>query len=122
MRKELDNMAMAVLQQTRKGAVIDDLSATIREVVAAVKAAKKKGVVTMKIEIVPKDEDAEQVAVDIEVTSKRPKLKSGAALFYTNEENGLQREDPEGPGLFEATEYDERNRETAWKPAVGGEA
>lgn len=120
--KELDNMAMTILQQTRKGAVIDDFSATIRETVAAVKEAGKKGKVVLTIDISPKDGDTEQVEVSAVVTCKKPKLPSGAAIFYVNDENGLQREDPSGPGLFEATEFDERNRETAWKPAVGGEA
>lgn len=119
-KKELDNMAMLALQQAQNGAIIDDLSFKMREVIEAVRRTGKKGVVTLKLEITKLEsakERSDQVRLDGEVTYKKPGTKAGSALFYINDQNGLQRQDPEGPGLFGEDSYDDNGQ---WTPAAQG--
>lgn len=84
---------MDFLREHRGGVTHDRLSDSLQELVAAVTAENKKGVLTFKLTVGPLGKgDGLEVKAEIDV--KPPKETAGSAIFFPTPENNLVRQDP----------------------------
>lgn len=91
----IDGGAISTLQQHRRGACLTDLSAAIRDVVAAVNATGRAGGVTLKLTIKPAGKkNAGELIVEDDIITKLPKEEKGGSIFYADDDNNLRRDDP----------------------------
>ncbi len=92
---EINNSFDKTLRELRRGAVIDECSQALAQVVAAVRATGKPGKLKLELSIVPTSRgDSCCVTVLDDVSVKLPRLEKAITIFYANEENLLQRNDP----------------------------
>lgn len=85
----------STLRDLRAGSTLDDLDSAVSEVVAAVKATRKVGEITLKLKIrPPKKSSATYLTVDDEVTTKVPKHDRADTIFFALSDNSLSRTDP----------------------------
>jgi len=89
------NVFAMTLASIDKGAALAELSASLTEVVQAVRATGKRGELAYKLVIqpVPNTDGAQVICAD-ELKVKIPKPDRKATLFFTTEEGGLSRKDP----------------------------
>lgn len=88
----LDTTALTVLQNTRRGEILDELSAAIRKVSGAVELTRLPGKVTLTLNVLPSQMPGVDFLDDIAV--KIPKAKKYASHFYVDDEGNLFRTDP----------------------------
>jgi hypothetical protein len=92
---EINNSFDKTLRELRHGAALDDCSKALAEVVAAVRATGKPGKLKLELSIVPTSRgDARCVTVHDDVAVKLPKGEKAITIFYADDENLLQRNDP----------------------------
>lgn len=89
----IDGTALTVLQNTRRGEILSDLSSAIRQVAGAVTLVGKPGKVTLILNITPSQVDGALVVSD-DINVKIPKAPKSASQFYTDGEGNLFRNDP----------------------------
>lgn len=89
----MDSTALTVLQNTRRGEVLNDVGAALREVAGAVMLTGKDGKVTIELAVSKSTIDGALIITD-EVKAKVPKSKKPSALFYADDDGNLLREDP----------------------------
>lgn len=83
----------AFVQEQRNGALHDELSNALAELVAVCVETGKKGVLTLKVTVAPqKDEVTMLVSDDVKLTA--PKHDAKPALFFPDEHGNLLRSDP----------------------------
>ena len=75
-----------------KGRALDEASARLTEVIAAVMTSEKKGSVTLKVTIMPRP-DGETVDVEAVTTALVPK-PDHAGVFFVTDKHTLSRDDP----------------------------
>jgi hypothetical protein len=82
------------LREHKNGALHDELSDGLQELVAAVMEEGKAGTLTLTIKVGPfgKGDGALQVAAEAKV--KPPKAPAGVSIFFATPENNLVRQDP----------------------------
>jgi len=87
---------MDTLRDLRNGRTHDELSDQLNELVEAVIATRKKGTITLTINVQPatKAHDGSALLLSDEIKLVKPKFDRGASIFYATPENNLQREDP----------------------------
>ena len=85
------------LRELRFGECLDELSAEMSKLVAAVGNTGKAGSVTLTIKLKPAGGGSVEVADDIK--SKIPTLPKGSSIFFATPENNLVRNDPRQPDL-----------------------
>ena len=90
----VDSAGLRLLQEHRKGAVLNDLAAALRTVTEAVQLAGKSGSVQVKFTIEPATKIANAVVITDDVKATLPKVKQGGSFFFTDAEGNLHREDP----------------------------
>ena len=82
-----------LLQQHRKGITHQEISDSLRDMVAAVTDAQKGGKIVITFGISPMGKgDGLEVTIETKITM--PKEKPGRSVFYATPENNLVREDP----------------------------
>lgn len=86
------------LHEQRNGALHDDLSRALVELVQGCVETGKKGTLTLKVTIDPND-DEETLSIVDDVIVKVPKPTTKAGLFYFDEEGNLMRRNPRQPEL-----------------------
>lgn len=82
------------LAEHNRGAGHTKASELMQEVVGAVRDTGKKGVLTIKVMIEPLKNQEDTLLTVIEVDAKLPVNPPKAAVFYADEDNNLQRNDP----------------------------
>jgi hypothetical protein len=87
-------MIINILQQIRSGALIEDLSEELREIVAGVHETGKAGTLTLVIDVTPVKKMPGTVAIGGDIKAKVPKADKKPALFFSDEDGGLHRSDP----------------------------
>lgn len=87
-------MIINILQSIRNGALIDDLTEELREIVAGVHETGKPGTLTIVIDVTPVKKMPGTVAIGGDVKAKIPKPDKKPALFFSDEDGGLHRSDP----------------------------
>jgi hypothetical protein len=95
-------MATSTLLALKGGAVMQDLSNRLREVIQAVRTTEKKGVVNLKLTVAPAVKGSGEIVV-IEATMRctKPEPELGKTIFYTTEEGNLLQNDPNQLKMFE---------------------
>ncbi len=84
-----------IVSEMNKGASLVDLSQGLEQLTAAVRATGKGGSLTYKLTVKPASENnAETVILVDDISTKMPRAPRQSAIFFTTEENGLQRSDP----------------------------
>jgi len=83
------------LREIRQGNCLDELSIHLNDLVAAVRETGKAGDITLKLKISPAGSGkVEAIQVDDTIILKLPELPKPSTLFFTTEDNNLQRQDP----------------------------
>lgn len=90
-KPNIDNSFIRTVQEYRKGELLSDLSAAMREVCEAVERTKKPGKIVLEIAVTP---SGEAYTYRPEVSIKLPKQPKPAAIFFMDESHNLVREDP----------------------------
>ena len=95
-----ENPFPMTLAAVRKGALVNELTEKLAEVVAGVVQFEKAGTLTLKLTVKPLSENSEMVVIEDDLTIKVPR-PDGKTWFYATEDGGLARENPtpELPGL-----------------------
>lgn len=91
---------LQTLGQLRKGKMLEDLDATLRHVVDAVRDAAQEsggiagGEVTIKLKL--KSQKGDHMVIDVhdEITSKTPARPGGRTVFFASGDGELVRNDP----------------------------
>lgn len=81
------------LSSVRKGALVNELTEKLAEVVAAVMQFEKPGELVLKLKVKP--ENAEMVILSDEITTKTPEADRPPTWFFANDDGGLTRERPD---------------------------
>lgn len=81
------------LSSVRKGALVNELTEKLAEVVAAVMQYEKPGELVLKLKVKP--ENAEMVILSDEITVKAPEADRPPTWFFATDDGGLTRERPE---------------------------
>jgi hypothetical protein len=83
----------AFVQEARNGALHDDLSTGLADLVAACVETGKKGTLTLKVTVAPQKDEVTILVTD-DVTVKIPRHESKPALFFHDDAGNLLRNDP----------------------------
>lgn len=100
-----------ILRDLGSGAVIDEASVLLQDLVRAVRDRRKKGRLTLVVEVEPMKGDEDALIVSARADAKPPASSPTSAVFYTDEPGNLLRENPnqmaftlrEVSGLADAT-------------------
>lgn len=88
------------LKDIRSGEAIDDLTEALRDVTAAVRATGKAGKLTYTIAVKPASKgNVNTLMLDDAITVKKPVKETETTIFFSTDENVLQRNDPRQPEL-----------------------
>lgn len=83
------------LAEVRAGGAVDDLDASLADVVQAVRNTGKTGELTLKLTIKPASKgDIFTLFVDADIKTKLPRLDNGSTVFFADKDNSLTRRDP----------------------------
>jgi hypothetical protein len=93
--KEISNTFEKTLREVRAGFAMNELSEGLAKLVESVRASGKSGKLVLELKIKPASK-GETVCVLIEddITVKCPKPEKASSIFFTTEDNQLQRNDP----------------------------
>jgi hypothetical protein len=83
-----------VLREINAGRLVDELTDELTEVIAAVRETGKAGELVLSLKLKPRGECNTQLEVVPAVKGKRPERARRVSIFFVNEDNGLQRDDP----------------------------
>jgi len=90
---EVPNSFLPVLNELQNGHCVGELSEKLEELIAAVKLQNASGGMTLAITFKPTN-GGETMLVTPKITVKMPKTPERTTMFYTTENNLLQRQDP----------------------------
>ena len=83
----------ATLQELSAGAIHDELSAGLQELIQRCKETGKKGAITLKVSVAPqKDDETVQIAAETKLAAPRHEPKP--TVFYYDEHGNLHRSNP----------------------------
>lgn len=88
------NTFLATLQKHRSGGLLNEASAKLAEVTAAVHATGKKGSITIQLNVVPADAGVSCITLHDDVKVKIPKTPTPRSLWYTTPEGELLKDNP----------------------------
>jgi len=84
------------LQDLRDGRAHTELTASLAELLAAVKETGKAGEITLKLKVKPasRGSDVDKVTISDAITTKLPKPERGDDFFWLTDDNDLSRNHP----------------------------
>jgi len=92
---EPSNQFITTLALIRKGELVGELSALQAQAVAAVRLTGQAAEIHIKVRYVPVTKgDGGAITIREDTSIKLPKPEKAMSIFFTNEENGLQKNDP----------------------------
>lgn len=92
---QINNSFATMLNELRSGTAADELSEKLSELVAAVREAGKTGTLTFKLKVAPwQTGDGSKLSITDTISIAPPRMATPATLFFSDEENQLQRNDP----------------------------
>lgn len=112
----INNTFTTTLAALRRGNTLSDLSVELANLVGRIRETGKKGSLTLKLTLIPADTDAEAITIDDDISVKVPKLTKSKTTFFTDEQNGLQRDNPrqpDFPSMIEGGRSEDRNAAAA---------
>lgn len=89
-----------ILREMRKGRIVDDATEALGEVVKAVDATNKPGSVTIKITVKPSKDGGWEKTLSAAIAQTVPRQDLPDAVFFSNADGNLVREDPDQRPLF----------------------
>lgn len=89
-----------VLREMRRGRIVDDATEALTEVVRAVDATNKAGSVTIKLTIKPSKDGGTEKTLTASVSHSVPRPDLPDAVFFSNADGDLVRDDPDQRSLF----------------------
>lgn len=96
------------LLEMRNGKVASDINRKFAELLNAIYEHRKKGSITLKIDIAPAKFDdsmmVTEVSIDPEVKLNKPDRPLDSAMFFVTSEGKLSRLDPAQHQMFDETE------------------
>lgn len=98
-----------VIRDINGGRLVAELTDELTDVIAAVRRSGKAGEIRLTLKLKPRGDMNEQLEVIPTVKGSKPEASRPISIFFVNEDNGLQREDPYQhwiPGLAAATEIE----------------
>lgn len=99
----------SVLVQADKGRIHGEASTRLAEVVRAVRETGKAGRIQVTLDIKPdKGSGGERVVIAATVTAKTPAFDPRTSIFFTDDDGGLHRTDPQQHDLFDTQETPNR--------------
>lgn len=93
-----------------KGKTHTDLTEQLRELIKAVTTTKKKGKLTLTLEVKPQHGVEGAVLVTAGVSTTKPKFDQPASIFFATDDGGLVRDDPSQQPLFREITTSKENR------------
>lgn len=88
-----------VLREHRGGGLHNEISEELADLVATCRALKKKGSLTVTLNIEPDKADDRQVIISDDVKVKAPKAPTQPSRFFSDDAGNLSRRDPRQPEL-----------------------
>ena len=105
-----NNVCMTLLATHNKGRVANEINESYRDLILAVRRHGKPGKLNLSIEVKPATgSDASRIEFSITVASKVPVTAPVVGIYYTTEEGGTQKTDPEQedfPAVLRALDKD----------------
>lgn len=92
----------AVLQDLKRGEVLEVAATELQALVKAVITNGKKGSFTLKVDVAPMKGDSRALVVSAQVKTTPPAGQAAEAVFFADHDSNLVREDPDQlalPGL-----------------------
>lgn len=89
-----------ILRDMRRGRIVDDATEALEEVVKAVDATEKAGSVTIKITVKPSKDGGWEKTLSTAISTSIPRKDSPDAVFFSNADGDLVRDDPDQRPLF----------------------
>ena len=89
------NELMAFLTPLSEGEFIPDFNNELHKLVKAIRETRKGGVLTLTLKIAPMAGSLKQLVVNAEINAKTPKAARPTSIFFSDEEGGLHRSDPD---------------------------
>lgn len=90
-----NNLYTRTLCDIRNGDCLNEASNELGRLIQAVRETGRSGKLTIEMRIEPAGRgDVSRVFIEDTITAKIPKPQKARALFFTTEEGGLQRKDP----------------------------
>lgn len=83
-----------VLREYRRGRAVDLASERLAELIQAVDETGKGGELTLKIKVKPAKDRGSEKTLQIEVKAKVPETDLPDAVFFSDSEGNLHRQDP----------------------------
>ena len=88
-----------ILRDLGHGQVTDEAAIQLQDLVAAVATHRKKGVFTLTLEIAPMKGKSDALVVSARAIAKPPAGEPVSAVFFTDDDHNLVRDDPNQPKL-----------------------
>lgn len=89
---EVSNAFEVMLRKHRKGVPAHEASTALQEIISAARATDKTAEMTIKVKVKPQNDS--QVILDVQVTTKLPKMSTPPGVFWVDEHNQLCTSDP----------------------------
>jgi hypothetical protein len=89
-----------VLREMRRGRIVEDATDALGEVVKAVDATNKAGSVTIKLTVKPSKDGGWEKTLSAAISTSVPRPDLPDAVFFSNADGDLVRDDPDQRALF----------------------
>lgn len=93
-----------VLREMRKGRIVEDATEALTELVKAVDATNKPGALTLKLTVKPAKDGGWEKTLSAAISTSVPRHDLPDAVFFSNADGQLVRDDPDQRELFTDTE------------------
>lgn len=89
-----------VLREVRRGVAVEHATRLLSEVVRAVDETGKAGSLTLVIKVKPDKGGGNGKGISVEVKAKKPEPEIPEAIFFSDEDGDLHRNDPMQAEMF----------------------
>jgi hypothetical protein len=99
-----------IVREINGGRLVVELTNELTDVIAAVRRSGKAGEIRLSLKLKPRGDMNQQIEVVPTVKGTQPEASRPISIFFVNDDNGLQREDPTQysiPGLQEVMEIEQ---------------
>jgi len=98
-----------IVREINGGRLVAELTNELTAVITAVRRSGKAGEIRLTLKLKPRGDINQQIEVVPTVKGTKPEASRPISIFFVNDDNGLQREDPTQhsiPGLQEVKEIE----------------
>lgn len=109
-----------VLKDIKRGAVSDEATVGLADLANAVRRARRKGTITIKLTLSPDKHDEDVVDVEASVVVSAPRRALPKATFFLSDDGSLRRDDPKQTTLDDALAETNPNADPNAQGGSGG--